>query len=314
MIEIFKTNKKNGKLDKISVPENGCWINMVKPTEEEIKVIADLVKIDEQTIRYPLDISEKAHIDEEDDSVLIVVDSPVTEIKGEERIYTTLPLGMIVLRDDIIITVSQVKINAIEKMKIKARNNYVETEKKSRLVFQILFDIAQDYIRYLTYINKDIEMFEEHMSKSMRNKELQRIMKFEKSMIYFNASVKGNQVVLEKLNRGKSIKLYEEDEEILEDTIIENRQAIEMIQTYSDILNGIIDIFGTMVSNNLNIVMKTLTSITVIISIPTMVSSFLGMNVEFPFSTNIVGFYEVIVVSIVATIAVTLWLKKKNML
>jgi len=238
MIEIFKTNKENGKLDKISVPENGCWINMVKPTSEEIKVISDLVKIDEQTIKYPLDISEKAHIDEEDDSVLIVVDSPVTEIKNEERIYTTLPLGMIVLRDDIIITVSQVKINAIEKMKIKARNNYVETEKKSRLVFQILFDIAQDYIRYLTYINKDIEMFEEHMSKSMRNKELQRIMKFEKSMIYFNASVKGNQVVLEKLNRGKSIKLYEEDEDILEDTIIENRQAIEMIQTYSEILNG----------------------------------------------------------------------------
>jgi len=314
MIEIFKTNKENGKLDKISVPENGCWINMVKPTSEEIKVISDLVKIDEQTIKYPLDISEKAHIDEEDDSVLIVVDSPVTEIKNEERIYTTLPLGMIVLRDDIIITVSQVKINAIEKMKIKARNNYVETEKKSRLVFQILFDIAQDYIRYLTYINKDIEMFEEHMSKSMRNKELQRIMKFEKSMIYFNASVKGNQVVLEKLNRGKSIKLYEEDEDILEDTIIENRQAIEMIQTYSDILNGIIDIFGTMVSNNLNIVMKTLTSITVIISIPTMVSSFLGMNVDFPFNTTVVGFYEVIVISIIATIGVTLWLNKKNML
>lgn len=314
MIRIYKTNKKTGKLEEIDAPVKGCWINMVKPTEDEIKVIADLVQIEEQTIRYPLDISEKAHIDEEDDTVLIVVDSPATEIDNNEKIYTTLPVGMIVVRDDIFITVSQAEINAIEGVKIKAKNNYLQTEKKSRLVFQILFDIAQDYIRYLTYINKDIEMFEEHMSKSMRNKELQRIMQFEKSMIYFNASVKGNQVVLEKLNRGKAIKLYEEDEDILEDTIIENRQAIEMIQTYSEILNGIIDIFGTMVSNNLNIVMKVLTSITLIISIPTMVSSFLGMNVEFPFNTGIVGFYEVIAISIIATIAVTFWLKRKNML
>lgn len=314
MVSIYKTNKMTGTLEEIDAPVKGCWINMVKPTEDEIKVIADLVKIEEQTIRYPLDISEKAHIDEEDDTVLIVVDSPATEIDNYEKIYTTLPVGMIVVRDDIFITVSQVEINAIEGVKIKAKNNYLQTEKKSRLIFQILFDIAQDYIRYLTYINKDIEMFEDHMSKSMRNKELQRIMQFEKSMIYFNASVKGNQVVLEKLNRGKSIKLYEEDEDILEDTIIENRQAIEMIQTYSEILNGIIDIFGTMVSNNLNIVMKVLTSITVIISIPTMVSSFLGMNVEFPFNTSVVGFYEVIAISILATIGVTYWLKRKNML
>ena len=314
MINIYKTNKENGKLEEIKATVKGCWINMEKPTEKEIRKVAQWVQIDEQTIRYPLDISEKAHIDEEEESVLIVVDSPATEVKNNEKIYTTIPLGMIVVRDEIIITVSQEKIDAIEKMKRKSKNNYLETEKKSRLVFQILYDIAQDYIRYLTYINKDIEMFEEHMSKSMQNKELQRIMKFEKSMIYFNASVKGNQVVLEKLNRGKAIKLYEEDEEILEDTIIENRQAIEMIQTYSEILNGIIDIFGTMVSNNLNIVMKVLTSITLIISIPTMVSSFLGMNVEFPFNTGIIGFYEVVAISIIATVVVTFWLKKKNML
>lgn len=314
MINIYKTNKTTGNLDIIDVPEKGCWIDMVKPTEEEIRVIADLVQIDEQTIRYPLDISEKAHIDEEDDSILIVVDSPVIEIENEEKIYATMPIGMILVRDEIFITVSQEQIDAVEGIKRKAKNYFLETEKKSRLVFQILFDIAQNYIRYLTYINTDIEMFEEHMSKSMRNKELQRIMQFEKSMIYFNASVKGNQVVLEKLNRGKAIKLYEEDEDILEDTIIENRQAIEMIQTYSDILNGIIDIFGTMVSNNLNIVMKILTSITLIISIPTMVSSFLGMNVEFPFNTGVIGFYEVVGISILATIGVTVWLKKKNML
>lgn len=314
MVEMYKTNLATGRLDKIDTPVKGCWINMVKPTEEEIKIMADLVQIEEQTLRYPLDVAEKAHIDEEDDSVLIVVDSPVTEIKKDEKIYTTMPLGMILVRDDIFITISQTRINAVEGMINKAKNYYVQTDKKSRFVFQILFDMAQDYIRYLNYINKDIEYFEEHMSRSMRNEELQRIMKFEKTMIYFNASVKGNQVVLEKINRGKSIKLYEEDEDILEDTMIENRQAIEMIQTYSEILNGIIDILGTIVSNNLNIVMKVLTSITVIISIPTMVSSFLGMNVDFPFDTSVIGFFGVIAISIFVTIVATIILRKRNML
>ena len=144
------------------------------------------------------------------------------------------------------------------------------------------------------------------------SKRVNEYFKFEKTMIYFNASVKANQVVLEKLNRGKAIKLYEEDEDILEDTLIENRQAIEMIQTYSEILNGITDIFGTIVSNNLNNVMKFLTSITVIISLPTMISSFLGMNVDFPFRTDIIGFICVIVVSILITVLATLWLSKKR--
>lgn len=166
----------------------------------------------------------------------------------------------------------------------------------------------------MTYINKDLEKFETKMKRTMSNEELLKLLNFQKTMIYFNASVKANQVVLERLKRGKSIKLYEEDSETLEDTIIENRQAIEMIVTYSEILNGIIEIFGTMVSNNLNNVMKILTSVTLIISIPTMIASFMGMNVEFPFPTNIVGFLGVMGFSIFVTIVCGLFLKKKKLL
>lgn len=317
MIDIYNTNLETGKIEKIDRPTKGCWINIVKPTEKELKKVAKELEIDENILRYPLDMSEKAHIDVDDDydCVLIVVDSPATEFKDGEKIYTTLPLGMILVRDDMFVTISQVKINVVENLlKSNAKLSSVRTFKKSRFVFQLLYDMAQDYIRYLTYINMDLEKFEDHMQKTMSNKELLKIMRFEKSMIYFNASVKANQVVLEKLNRGKAIKLYEEDEDILEDTLIENRQAIEMIQTYSEILNGIVDIFGTMVSNNLNVVMKVLTSLTLIISLPTMVSSFMGMNVEFPFNTDIVGFFEIIAISILVTIVATYWLKKKNML
>lgn len=314
MINIYKTNVKTGFIDSIEKPVKGCWINLVKPTDKEISDIAKLVNIEEHLLRYPLDIAEKAHIDFEDDAVLIVVDSPATEYKKKKKYYTTLPLGMILVRDDIFITISQVNITSVDQILNNSKPYLVETQKKSRFVFKILYNMAQDYIRYLTYINQDLENFENKMEKTMSNEELMNILNFEKTMIYFNASVKANQVVLEKLNRGKAIKLYEEDEDILEDTLIENRQAIEMIQTYSEILNGITDIFGTIVSNNLNNVMKFLTSITVIISLPTMISSFLGMNVDFPFRTDIIGFICVIVVSIVITVLATLWLSKKKML
>lgn len=314
MIKIYKTNESIGKLETVQSPIKGCWINMVAPTKEEIDYIAHSCKIEDHILKYPLDIAEKAHIDTIDDSVLIVVDSPMTEENKKNKIYTTIPLGMILVRDDIFITISQVKINAVEEMLKEHNSQLIETNKKSRFVFQILFQVAEDYIKYLTYINKDLEKFETKMKRTMSNEELLKLLNFQKTMIYFNASVKANQVVLERLKRGKSIKLYEEDSETLEDTIIENRQAIEMIVTYSEILNGIIEIFGTMVSNNLNNVMKILTSVTLIISIPTMIASFMGMNVEFPFPTNIVGFLGVMGFSIFVTIVCGLFLKKKKLL
>lgn len=314
MVNIYKSNQETKVLDKIQEPVKGCWINMVKPTKNEIEEIAKKVNISEDVLRYPLDMSEKAHIDEIDDSILIIVDSPFTEYKDSEKLYTTIPIGMILVRNDIFITISQGKIDSITKIINYKEENHVQTDKKSRLVFRILYDIAQDYIRYLTYINKDLETFERQILKTIKNKEFVKLLKFEKCMVYFNASIKGNQVVLEKLNRGKSIKLYEEDEEILEDTMIENRQAIEMIETYSDILNGIIDLYSTLVSNNLNTVMKVLTSLTVLISLPTLVSSFLGMNVDFPFNTGIIGFWGVIVGSIIITLITYIILKKKDMI
>lgn len=314
MVDIYITNKNNGMLDKIDKPKKGCWINIVKPTEQELKDISKSVKIDEQILKYPLDLAEKAHIDTSDESVLIVVDAPVIEYQNKQKIYTTMPLGMILVRDDIFITISQVKINSVMEMLNDSQTKNVETNKKSKFVFQILLKVSEDYIRYLTYLNKDLEKFETKMQKTMSNDELLKLLSFQKTMIFFNTSVKANEAVLVKLNRGNLIKLYVEDEEMLEDTIIENRQAIEMIATYSEILNGIIEIFGTMVSNNLNNVMKILTSITIIIAIPTLITSFMGMNVKFPFDTSELGFYGIILLCFVATLICAIILNRKKML
>ncbi|MDD2376054.1 MAG: magnesium transporter CorA family protein [Clostridia bacterium] len=314
MIEVLKTNIATGKLEIVEGITKGVWINIVEPTSEEIQYISHKLNVEENLLRYPLDIAEKAHIDTDDDNVLITVDVPITEFKGERKVYSTIPLGMLLIRDDYFVTISQSRIDVVNEVLNSIKIFDIFTDKKSRLVFQILYKIASDYIRYIGYISKDIDSFEKNMHKAMKNDELLYLLDFEKTMIYFNASIKANQTVLRKINRGKIIKLYDEDEDILDDTIIENTQAIEMVQTYSEILNGIIDIFGTIVSNNLNTVMKFLTSVTIIIAVPTMISSFGGMNVEFPFFSTRIGFYIILIIAVICTILATLWFKKKDML
>ena len=148
----------------------------------------------------------------------------------------------------------------------------------------------------------------------MKNKELLKLLSLEKGLVYFTTSLKSNELVMEKTMRGKIIKLYEDDEEILEDAIIENRQAIEMAQIYRDILNGTMDAYASIISNNLNGVMKFLTSITIILAVPTMISSFWGMNVKLPFENNAMGFVIMVVIAVVMTGIVTWWLNRKNML
>ena len=312
MLKIYKTDIETNKFEEIKEFEKGSWINLVNPTENEIKRVCENLKIQDDFIRAALDNEEKARIDieEDDETILFIVDVPIIEkSKDENDIYTTMPLGMIVVRDDYFITVSLNKnkiINSFEKMKIK---NF-QTYKKSRFIFQILYINASYFLSYLKQINKETEIAEYVLQKSMRNKELLKMLSLEKSLVYFTTSLKSNELVMEKTMRGKIIKLYEDDEEILEDAIIENKQAIEMSKIYSDILNGTMDAYASIISNNLNGVMKFLTSITIVLAVPTMVSSFWGMNVGLPLQNSPYGFVVMLLISIL----VTWWLKRKDML
>ena len=190
----------------------------------------------------------------------------------------------------------------------------MQTYKKSKLIFQILFVNATYYLNYLKQINKETEMVEKILKSSMKNQELLKLLNIEKSLVYFTTSLKSNELVMERTLRGKKIKLYEDDEEILEDSITENKQAIEMAKIYSDILNGTMETYASIISNNLNGVMKFLTSITIVLAIPTMISSFWGMNVNVPFANAKYGFLTMLIISVVLTILVTIWLKRKDML
>ena len=287
---------------------------MVSPKEEEIVELCENLNIKEDFIRYSLDYEEKARIDiDDDETILFIVDIPILERENDIEVYTTMPIGMIVVRDDYFITVSLKEneiIHDIERNIVK----HIITYKKSRLIFQILLHNSAEFLKLLKQINKETEIAEYVLKNSMKNKELLKLLSLEKSLVYFTTSLKSNEVVMEKTLRGKIIKLYDEDEDILEDAIIENKQAIEMAKIYSDILNGTMDAYASIISNNLNGVMKFLTSITIVLSIPTMIASFWGMNVRVPMQENPWGFVIIMTVSVLLGILAMLWLKKRNML
>lgn len=315
MLKIYNTDMGTNKFEEIKEFKRGSWINLVNPSENEIKKVCESIQIEDDFIRYALDYEEKARIDQEEDdnTTLFIIDVPVIEKNEENDIYTTMPLGMIVVRDDFFITVSLKKNKIIEDFEKRKIKNF-QTYKKTRFIFQILYLNSSYYLNYLKQINKETEIAEYILKNSMKNKELLKLLSLEKGLVYFTTSLKSNELVMEKTMRGKIIKLYEEDEEILEDAITENRQAIEMSQIYSNILNGTMDAYASIISNNLNGVMKWLTSITIILAVPTMISSFWGMNVPLPFEHNQAGFAIMILIAVVTTILVTWWLNKKDML
>ena len=231
LLKIYCTDQETNKLEEIKEFKKGAWINLVNPSESEINKVCKNINIEEEFIRYALDYEEKARIDQEEDdnTTLFIVDVPIIEKNEENDVYTTMPLGMIVVRDDFFVTVSLKKNKIIEDFEKKKIKNF-ETYKKTRFIFQILYLNSSYFLNYLKQINKETEIAEYILKNSMKNKELLKLLSLEKGLVYFTTSLKSNELVMEKTLRGKIIKLYEDDEEILEDAITENRQAIEMAQ------------------------------------------------------------------------------------
>ncbi len=313
MIKIYNTDVETQKLEEIEEIKKGVWINLVNPSESEIKRVCTELNIEADFIRYPLDYEEQARIDIEDNMILFVIDVPIIEDIKDDRTYTTMPLGVIIVGDDYFITVSIKRnkvIDAFEKNRIKSFYTY----KKTRFLLQILFLNSSCYLDNLKKINKEQEATVFLLQQSMKNRDLIQLLNLQNSLIYITTSLKSNEIVMEKTLRGKILKMYEEDEDILEDAIIENKQAIEMSKTYSDILTSTMEAYSSIISNNLNGVMKFLTSLTILISLPTLIASIWGMNVKLPFSTSPYGFAILMGCSVIIAIIVFIWLKKKDMI
>lgn len=312
MMKIFRTIEDG--IRQINEIQEGSWVHLSDPTATELLTLSSDYGIDIDHLRAPLDEEERSRIEVEDDYTLILVDIPVIEERNDKEWYVTIPLG-IILTEKVIFTVCLEEtpiLNAF--MDGRVRNFF--TYKKTRFILQILYKNATLFLHYLRIIDKKSEVIEKNLHESQKNYELIELLELEKSLVYFTTSLRSNEVVLERLLKSESIKKYPEDTDLLEDVIIENKQAIEMANIYSGILNGMVDAFASIISNNLNIVMKFLATVTIVMSIPTMIFSAYGMNVKgagMPFANSPYGFSIVIGFSLIVSIAVAIIFSKKNL-
>ena len=274
MLSIHKTIQ--GKMTKLDQVEDGCWVNLTYPSEDELNTVAATLSVEPTFLRAALDEEETSRIDTEDGQTLIIIDVPAVE-KDDAVVYSTLPLGIIVTEKHII-TVCLKESSIIKDFQDGLVKN-AETQKRTRFILFMLLQVAKRFLQYLKKIDKIYNYMERHLYKSQRNKELIQLLDLEKSLVYFNTSLKANEVTLEKILRGRIITLYEEDHDLLEDVLIEVRQAIEMANIYSSIISGMMDAFDSVISNNLNVIMKVLTSITVLLTVPNIIFGFYGMNI-----------------------------------
>jgi magnesium transporter len=306
MLSYYKTI--DGHISPIPNCEPGCWINCVAPDDAEINGLIADYQIEPDFFRAAMDEEESSHIDCEDENTLIIIDMPVIEKAGKNITYTTTPLG-IILTEKNVITVSTKEnpvINEFSEGVVKG----VQTNLKTRFVLHFMLRVASRYLQYLKQIDKISNFVEKELRKSMKNSELIQLLDIEKSLVYFSSSLKANETTIEKIMRGRAVKLYEEDQDLLEDVLIEVKQAIEMSNIYLNILSGTMDAFASVISNNLNIVMKVLASITLLFSIPTVISGIYGMNVEgIPFT----NFWFPVCLSFVIMSLAYFILRKKKM-
>lgn len=310
MLQIFKST--DAGMIALEEVENGAWINLVNPGKNEISYVSEKLSIPVEHITAALDEEERARIEFDEERTVVLIDTPVPNIEAQEGgVYYTVPLG-IIITDKNIVTISLREnyiINNFVERKIKS----FYTFKKTRFFLQILYNNSKLYLRYLRNIDKTSGLIENRLHKSLRNKELIQLLELEKSLVYFSTSLKSNEMVLEKIQRSNPIKMYPEDSELLDDVIIENKQAIEMANIYSNILSGTMDAYASVISNNLNIVMKFLTSVTIVLSIPTMIASFFGMNVDVPFENNPHAFTIIFIISMFFAIIMALTMARKEM-
>ncbi|EGD48457.1 Mg2 transporter protein CorA family protein [Ruminiclostridium papyrosolvens DSM 2782] len=308
MIEIYKT--VNNEIVRTETFEDGVWVNLINPTEEEIVKVHNTLGVEMDFLKAALDEEERARIESDNGQTLIIVDVPIVEKEAKLNVYTTIPLAIILIKH-MIITVCLKEDTILNDF----ANNRVKsflTQFKTRFVLQILYRNATRYLQYLKHIDKTSSRVEQEVYKSMKNKEVIQMLKLEKSLVYFSTALKSNEVVLEKLMKFEYIKNYPEDQELLEDVIIENKQAIEMANIYSSILSGTMDAFASVISNNLNIVMKFLTSVTIVMAIPTMISSFFGMNVDLPLRGGH-SFWFIVIIAVVMCMVTGYTLYKKKL-
>jgi magnesium transporter len=295
----------------------GAWMKLTKPTAAEIRDVSEASGMPIDFLQAALDMEEPSRIEVEEDHILIITNVPKLDA-GVSLGYDTIPLG-IVISPDYIITICLEENEVLDDFD-RLHHLFFDTRKRTRFLLQILYKCAVVFLKDLRIMNKRTDEIEQDLRRSMKNKELFLLLDLQKTLTYFTVALRSNRNVVERLMRLFSnpsihdkVKLREDDEELLEDVRIEFDQAIEMVQMHGEVLASMMDAFASVISNNLNIVMKFLTSVTIVMAIPTIVASFFGMNVPVPWAGKTLGFLYAMLVAFVLAISVTVVFWKKKM-
>ena len=313
MISKYITN--NHVLEEITEYMPGMWINMTSPSHDESKEISEKYNIDISDLRAPLDDEESSRGDINDGYVLIIFDIPTVEIRHNQEAYTTIPLGVI-WTDEAIITVCS-KETPVIKYFMSAQLKDFTTKKQVRFTYQILYRTSTLYQSYLRIIDRKRLEMEERMGKATEDSDIINLHELESNLVYFDTSLRANRMVVDRLTRYSGIKKFPEDQELLDDVVVENLQAIEMTQIYRDILKGTRELMSTVIDNRLNNIMKYLASITIVMAIPTIISGIYGMNVSskwVPLADTPYGFLIICGIILLVCLIVAFFLKKRKML
>lgn len=303
--------KQEDGLKQISKYEKNCWINVINPTRSEIDLLVNEHHVPIDFITDTLDIDERSRTEMEGRWLLIVIRIPVFN-ENHSVPYFTVPMGVLISLHSII-TICLMENEIIKELLYSPRYIHTKLDNKSNFVLQLFLISATHFLKYLKDINRLTNDIEQELAKSTKNKELQKLLKMEKCMVFFITSLKSNELLMHKLQKAKFVNFNEIDEDMLEDVLIENKQALEMSYIYSDIQSGLMDAFASVISNNLNVVMKQLTSITIILMIPTLVASIYGMNVPNYFEDNPFAFIIILTGSLLISIISVYIFRKKNL-
>ncbi len=310
MIQYFKT--VNSRLIEVEAVEKDCWINVVNPSTHEIEFLSQKLLIPQDLFVDPLDSDETARMEHHKNCMLIVSRIPLEMGWNEALPYNTLPIG-IILKRDLIVTVCSKPTEVTQAFMESRIKNFV-TEKRERMVMQLFLKSSILYLRYLKNINNKADEIQLTLHKSTRNKELVQLLNFEKSLVYFSTSLKSNELMMLRLQRVNLPAMQSElEQELIEDVVTETRQAIEMANIYSNILGNMMGAHSSIISNNLNITIRFLTSVTIILSLPILVSSLYGMNVVLPFQDHPHAFWIVMLIAVILSFVGVLFFRKKNL-
>jgi magnesium transporter len=298
MITIYSQDKTG--ITQSLVPCTGCWIDARAVNSEDLHRLEDEFGIDSELLADIMDIDEQSRIEKEDTYTAIIVRLPAYE-DSQDVSFFTVPLGIILFQDKIV-TICQHSSDALDDI-LRNRIRGFSFDNQNTFVLNLLGRGAFTFLKSLKELNKRTNVIKNELQRSIKNKELIQLLSIQKSLVYFTTSIKTNELLLEKLQKSSLIRFKDAEQELLEDVVIENRQAIEMANIYSSILTGTMDAFASVISNNLSIVMKRLTVVSIVLMIPTLIYSFFGMNLAFPFNTDTMStVWIVTIVSMLASI------------